>query len=94
MNFNFLILLDLPRFKDKKMKNKNYFTNLLMAKNHFIIGIGSIFNISGSYFEYNYLNVDKDADYKALVSDWKTVFEDIKKSKEKFEIENKDLIRQ
>lgn len=75
------------------MKNKNYFTNLLMAKSHFIIGVGSIFNILGSYYEYHHSKVDKDPDYKALASDWKTVFEDIKKSKEKFEIENKDLLR-
>ncbi len=47
--------------------------------------MGSILNLAGNYFEYNYSKSDNEADLKALTSDWNNVGEDIKKSKINFE---------
>ena len=50
-------------------------------------------NLLGSYFEYNYSNSSKEADFKALESDWQNVGEDIRKSfkKVKKANENEDI---
>ena len=75
------------------MNNKTkYRTTFLLPKNNFWVGFGSVLNIAGSYFDYNYSNSDVDADKKALFSDWFMVGEDFKKSKEKFEKDNNKII--
>lgn len=55
-------------------------TNFSLPKNSFIIGLGSVVNIFGGYFEYNTHQSPKEIDTKALQSDWQSVGEDIKKS--------------
>lgn len=45
-------------------------------KNRFIIGLGSIFDVWGSYFNYHYAKSDR----KAIKNDWKVLskdFEDV-----------------
>jgi hypothetical protein len=71
----------------RNIKNR---TSFLLQKNDFLVGIGSVLNISGSYFEYNYSKSDKEADYKAIYSDWYNVGIDIRNSNNKFEEVNKD----
>ena len=68
-------------------------TDFLLPNNDFIIGLGSVLNLLGSYFEYNYSNSSKEADFKALESDWQNVGEDIRKSfkKVKKANENEDI---
>lgn len=73
----------------KKIK---YRTNFLLPKNDFLVGLGNVLNISGSYFDYNYSKSEKEADYKAIFSDWENIGEDIRKSKEQFKKENKDKL--
>ncbi|EIJ38523.1 hypothetical protein JoomaDRAFT_1508 [Galbibacter orientalis DSM 19592] len=70
-------------------KNIRYRTDYLLPKNNFLVGMGSILNIAGSYFEYNYSKSDNEADLKSLTSDWDNVGQDIRKSKISFEEENK-----
>ena len=60
----------------------------LLPKNNFWIGLGSLLNIRGSYFDYKYSKSDHEADAEALSSDWQNVGEDIKKS---IKIINKQL---
>ncbi len=72
-----------------KKRNLRYKTNYLLPKNNFWVGMGSILNLAGSYFEYNYSKSEKEADLKALTSDWDNVEEDIRKSQNIFETENK-----
>lgn len=72
-----------------KKRNIRYKTDYLLPKNNFWVGMGSILNIAGSYFEYNYSKSDNEADLKALTSDWDNVGEDIRKSKISFEKKNK-----
>jgi hypothetical protein len=75
------------------MKNQEFLkTTFLLPKNDFWVGIGSVFNIAGNYFEYNYSNTEQEADKKALLSDWQNVGKDMKKSVKKFEKENKDKL--
>lgn len=75
------------------MKRRNirfrYSTDYLLPMNNFWVGMGSILNLAGNYFEYNYSKSDNEADLKALTSDWENVGEDIRKSKRSFESENK-----
>jgi len=70
-------------------KKANYSTDFLLPNNNFLVGLGSVLNITGTYFNYNYSKSDKDADYKAISSDWKNIVQGFKVSKEKFEKENK-----
>ena len=81
-------------FKLNKMKKKRakYRTDYLLPKNNFFVGFGSVLNIAGNYFDYNYSKSEKEADYKAMSSDWNNIGEDFKKSKEKFEKDNKDKL--
>ena len=72
-----------------KKRNVRYRTDYLLPKNNFWVGMGSILNLSGSYFEYNYSRTEKEADLKALISDWDNVGNDIRKAKENFESENR-----
>ena len=72
-----------------KKRNIRYKTDYLLPKNNFWVGMGSILNLTGSYFKYNYSKSDNEADLKALISDWDNIGEDIRKSKNSFEKKNK-----
>jgi hypothetical protein len=65
-----------------------YNTDFLFSKNNFWVGFGSILNLQGVYFDYNYSKSDIEADNKALFSDWQNVGDDIEKATNKFMIEN------
>jgi hypothetical protein len=56
--------------------NKKYVTDFLFPENSFITGMGSLLNISGNYFIYNYSDDGAEADWKALKSDWGTIGQD------------------
>lgn len=60
-------------------------TDFLLPRNNFLIGLGSILNIAGSYFEYNTSSSESEADSKALASDWLNVGNDFRSAKSKFE---------
>ncbi len=65
-----------------------YNTDFLFNKNNFWVGFGSILNLQGAYFDYNFSKSDIEADNKALFSDWQNVGDDIEKATNKFMIEN------
>ncbi len=61
--------------------NNKYRAEYLFSDNSFLIGIGSIFNLSGSsYFEYDFSDSPEEADFKAIASDWFAVGDDIANS--------------
>lgn len=66
-----------------------YKTNNFFPKNNFWVGIGSVLNLAGNYFEYNYSSPENEADRKSLKSDWDNVGEDIKHAGILFTKENK-----
>ncbi len=74
------------------MKKVNYRLSFLLPKNNFLVGLGSVLNISGAYFKYNYSKSEEQADFKAIYSDWENIGEDFKLSKEKFEKDNSDKL--
>ncbi len=75
-----------------KKRTIKYKTDYLLPKNNFLVGMGSILNLAGSYFEYNYSKSEKEADLKALISDWNNTGNDIKKAKESFEFDNRQKL--
>lgn len=56
---------------------KRYKSNLIFPRTSMLIGLGSILNISGNYFEFNYSNSEKEADMKAIENDWGVIGNDI-----------------
>ena len=64
----------------------NYST-YLVSKSSALIGIGHIFDFSGSYQEYNTSDTDVEADAKAIFLDWLAVGDDLKYALNKFENE-------
>ncbi|MRI63687.1 hypothetical protein EDM00_06750 [Ornithobacterium rhinotracheale] len=62
-------------FRLKKIK-----TTFLLPKKNFLVGMGSIINIFGSYFSYNYSKTPNEVDQKAISCDWKMVGLDFKNS--------------
>lgn len=75
-----------------KKRRAKYRTDFLLPKNNFIIGLGSVLNIRGSYFEYNYSKSEKEADLKALYSDWKNIGDDFKEAENNFRSMNADKL--
>ncbi|MFD2037017.1 hypothetical protein ACFSKL_19590 [Belliella marina] len=73
-------------------KKEKYRTDFLLPKNNFLVGMGSVLNIVGSYFDNNYSKSGNEADLKAMVSDWQNVGDDFRQSNEKFEKDNKDKL--
>lgn len=60
--------------------NKKYRTNTLFVMPSFVIGMGSILNISGNYYSFKYSESSEQADTQALESDWGMVGQDIQNS--------------
>jgi hypothetical protein len=62
------------------MKRKNiYRSDFLFTRSSFLTGAGSVLNISGNYFPFNYSKSDEDADSKAIEFDWGMVGLDLEK---------------
>jgi len=59
------------------MSKKKYHTDFLFANGDFIIGAGSVLNIAGNYYEFNYSETPKEADKKAIHCDWGVIGQDI-----------------
>ena len=74
------------------MEKNEHRTNFLFPKDSFISGMGSVLNIAGNYFDYNYSKTAKEADLRALKSDWKNVGDDIAASIKKFELNNEEEV--
>lgn len=53
-------------------------SSYLLPLNGFLIGFGSILNIFGVYFSYNYSKTEQEADYKSIACDWNMVGNDIR----------------
>lgn len=57
--------------------NKKLRTNRLFPRTGFLTGMGSVLNISGSYFDFKYSKSADDADAEAIASDWNMIGKDI-----------------
>jgi len=63
------------------LKSRTYF---LFSSPSFWSSLGSIFNIAGSYYEYNFSKTPAEADKKALQSDWSILNQDFKNAAMEF----------
>ncbi len=57
-------------------RKKPYMSDYLFSSPKFISGMGSVLNIAGNYFPYNYSQSAEEADRKAIQSDWLMVGQD------------------
>lgn len=55
---------------------KKFKTNQFFPRTGFLKGMGSVLNISGKYFDFNYSKSDSEADAKAIASDWGMIGQD------------------
>jgi hypothetical protein len=55
----------------------SFATDFLTPKSGFWIGLGSVVNIGGSYFLYNFSKTSEEADARGLAADWYIVGQDI-----------------
>ena len=53
-------------------------TDYLFATGSYLVGAGSIFNLAGSYFQYNDAPSGEEADARAIASDWAMVGQDMR----------------
>lgn len=56
---------------------KKYKTGYLFPRPSIIQGVGSIINIAGNHFHFNYSKTEEDADSNAIENDWGMVGNDI-----------------
>lgn len=67
------------------MKKLNiYRTDFLFSESNFLIGMGSLGNIRGNYYEFNSSKSAREADYKAILSDWGTIGLDLLSAAERY----------
>jgi hypothetical protein len=61
-------------------KTKKYNTTFLFKRRNRLVGAGSIFNIAGNYFKYNYTKTGEERDRLAIANDWGVIGDDLKKA--------------
>jgi hypothetical protein len=54
------------------------YTGFLFSDPSFLKGMGTVFNIWGNYYTYNYSDTPEEADKHALASDWKIVGKELR----------------
>lgn len=67
------------------MEKFNDDTNFLFADPDFFTGAATVMDLGGTLVVYNVSKDGKEADLRALASDWAVIGKDIKKSVEEFE---------
>jgi hypothetical protein len=60
-------------------------TDFLFSKAGLLVGAGSIYNIAGNYFNFNYSDSEHQADLKALRADWEMAAKDLQNATSKEE---------
>ncbi|AZI68266.1 hypothetical protein EIB71_02410 [Kaistella daneshvariae] len=66
------------------MKAREPKTTILFPRKNFLVGMGSILNIRGQYFDYSLSKSGREADGRALKSDWEMIGKDICDAKNRF----------
>ena len=59
-------------------------TDFLVPASSFLVGVGSLLNFSGVYFDYNQSRTPDEADRRALSNDWAMVGHDIREAMTQF----------
>lgn len=72
-------------------KKYKYRTDYLFNNSSLLSGAGTVINLAGNYYDYNYSNSDCEADNKAIRNDFGVIGEDIKEAMRKISIDNNVL---
>lgn len=73
-------------------KVKRKVTDFLVPKMSFFIGMGSVINLEGSYYEYNVSKSPKEGDEKAILRDWQMISQDFLDAFEKTDIDEDKIL--
>lgn len=68
-----------------KRKEKRFRTDILFSVPDYLIGAGTILNIAGNYYEFNYSSSGEEADLKAAESDWGVIGQDMRDAFNEYE---------
>jgi len=71
------------------MKKSSFYTDFLFSRTNYLIGAGSIIALMGNYYEFNYSKSSKDADIRAIRSDWRIIGNELREAMKSFEISNR-----
>lgn len=52
----------------------------LLSDRGLVVGMGSVFNIGGKYFDYSYSKSSENADFRAIKRDWEIVGKNLSES--------------
>lgn len=53
--------------------DKKECTDFLYSQGSFMIGFGSVANVPGNYYDFNYSSSEEEADRRAVACDWKMI---------------------
>ncbi len=70
-------------------KSELYSSDFLFADTNFLIGMGSVLNLAGNYYEFASSVNEWEADAKALRNDWGMVGVDLKEASKKIKGQKK-----
>ncbi len=73
--------------KSSRNKPRGYHTAFLFTSNRYWTAIGSLINLRGNYFDFNYSKSGFEADRKANFHDWMAVYSDLNNSLNDFKLE-------
>jgi hypothetical protein len=65
-----------------KVRRKRGCSDFLFPKSTFVIGMGSVLNIGGNYFEFNSSKNELEADMFAIKNAWECVGNEIRQAKD------------
>jgi len=90
---NILLTKKKYNIKLRAMSRKNYRTDILFPRTNALIGMGSVFNLAGNYFDFNRSISGEEADKLAILNDWGVIGDDLrfiirKNPKKKFQKNN------
>lgn len=71
--------------KQLQLKPKQVRTSALLPKKGFLVGMGSVFNMSGRYYSYNTSKTAEEADTRAIRNDWNMVGNEFRKAMKKLQ---------
>ena len=68
-------------------------SDFLFSTSNFLTGVGTVLNLGGNYYEYNYSESSSDADKKAIENDFEMVGFDIRDAMNNFKNKFKNVLQ-
>jgi len=77
-----------------KKSKKRIATDFLLSKMSFLTGMGSVFNLGGSYYDFNTSKSSTEADFKAIFNDWQMISQDFLDVLEKSDFDKEKISKE